>query len=178
MVSPYGILSTRTFLNHITSGIASNAVFPEIRSVRQPRPALYLFDGKVFPGSEGGGVFTSQGSLAGLILPALKNRETPVELACVVPIHAVLAALQKHLPSPSSTLRPNSAFSPLAPRLLSPEGINHLRNASVMIHISQSWGSGVLVSPHGCEFAPLHFHQHLLGLTSFCARCPDERPRD
>lgn len=153
MVSPFGILSTRSFLNNVTSGIVSNRLFPEAGGVKLPHPALYLFDGKTFPGSEGGGVFNSEGRLAGLVLPALKNKETPVELSFVAPARLVLDALKAHLPATTAShLRPSRLAASLAPQQLLPlDAVRRIQAASVNINVSQSWGSGVIVSPHGCK---------------------------
>lgn len=182
MSSPFGSLSARVFHNHVTAGVISNVVYPEGRGEEEKKsqdPGLYIVDGRIFPGSEGGLVISANGHFVGLVSPPLRNKETPVELNLVIPARSVLKAFAEFFP-PSLTI--DSQITPLATLAVAESPINvaeKAQQAVVMISISGTWASGVIVSPDGCQFSSPSYLSPVIhrNMKSFRCRCAHQCPR-
>lgn len=141
--SPFGGLCPDLFMNTISKGIVSNLAGDE--------NALILTDARCLPGTEGGGLFVSQGDrdyLVGLIIsPLCWKSDEWIGLTLVCSVHLILknvlkaVASQESLTKMSSQLISNSLQAPLTNK----QG-SECYPGVALIDAGYLWGSGVLLN--------------------------------
>lgn len=170
--SPFGLLSPSTFLNSVTTGIVSNVV-------GTTRDLILITDARMLPGTEGGAIFDETGNLIALCTLPLRRSDSDVELnvgICVDAIESEISELVEsnirrlldelqdyHISglltaqaalgkSPSMTVISSNARqwgSIDSLKSFVPFMVQEASKSVVLIHLGNSWASGVLISHNG-----------------------------
>ncbi|XP_007249568.3 peroxisomal leader peptide-processing protease [Astyanax mexicanus] len=144
--SPFGSFCPDLFMSTLSKGIVSNLAGEE--------NALILTDARCLPGTEGGGLFVSDGDtphLVGLITSPLcwKSNEW-IGLALVCSFHLILKRILQAVTSHQS-LRDISTHSSTHIHQVSSSSSLKLCNGNfltvVLVDSGQLWGSGILLNP-------------------------------
>ncbi|XP_053547907.1 peroxisomal leader peptide-processing protease [Bombina bombina] len=144
--SPFGSFYPDIFLNTVSKGVLSNTA--------GHRNVVLLTDARCLPGSEGGGIFVVEGDwlhLAGIVVSPLcwKNNEwVGLTLACS--ISHILRNITKALGRTSAYVKHSLEAMQLVNNCVadlkrSPNHIEQLVAAVVLIDSGGVWGSGVLL---------------------------------
>lgn len=144
--SPFGSFCPDLFMNTLSKGVVSNAAGHE--------NALILTDARCLPGTEGGGVFVSNGDvlyLVGLIVSPLcwKSNEW-IGLTLVCSFHLILKNILQAVTSHQSlstiladSLKNNPQVKADAQQIRD----NGLFPTVVLVESGQQWGSGIMLNP-------------------------------
>ncbi|KAL7889972.1 hypothetical protein AOLI_G00022300 [Acnodon oligacanthus] len=143
--SPFGSFCPDIFMSTLSKGIVSNLAGEE--------NALILTDARCLPGTEGGGLFVSNGDtphLVGLITSPLcwKSNEW-IGLALVCSFHLILRNVLQAVTSHQS-LREISAFMdiPQVSFSANQKPANEKYPMVAVVESGQLWGSGILLNPN------------------------------
>ncbi|KAB5581707.1 hypothetical protein PHYPO_G00178820 [Pangasianodon hypophthalmus] len=145
--SPFGSFCPDLFMSTLSKGIVSNLAGEE--------NALILTDARCLPGTQGGGLFVSDGDisyLVGLITSPLcwKSSEW-IGLTLVCSLHLILKNILEAVTSYQS-LREISAHSftdiPHVPADAHQKSENGKYPVVVVVECGEVWGSGIVINPH------------------------------
>ncbi|KYR00117.1 hypothetical protein DLAC_03266 [Tieghemostelium lacteum] len=145
--SPFGFVSPTMFLNSISTGVICNKISPP---KQYSSPSIYLVDARCLPGNEGSAVFNQQNQLIGIIAPSIKskNEKLPFTLTPVIPIHCLIAQLERVNVQPKYCLYNNLQYFN--------DSLSKVQNSIVLVQFKTSWGSGVLISDNGYLLTNAH----------------------
>lgn len=145
--SPFGSFCPDLFMSTLSKGIVSNLAGEE--------NALILTDARCLPGTEGGGLFVTNGDkpyLVGLIASPLcwKSNEW-IGLALVCSFHLVLKNVLQAIASHQSLREistPSLADIPQVRSSANQTSGNGKYPMVAVVESGQLWGSGILLNPH------------------------------
>lgn len=123
--SPYGCLAPHMFFNSVSTGIVANCIGSE----------GLILDARCLPGSEGGGVFDSNGLLLGVLTaPISRTDNLPLDLQFCVTATALQHVLPEALSSPP----------PLLPAPAMPNDCSKFLDGVVLVRVnSNRWATGI-----------------------------------
>ncbi|RKO89645.1 trypsin-like cysteine/serine peptidase domain-containing protein [Blyttiomyces helicus] len=189
MGTPFGVHSSKVFLNSIAHGIISTVIKVD---VFEPTPrediCLFLTDARCLPGMDGGAAIETvyPRRCLGMVMPPLRygvddaerRKGEEINFSCVIPWSCILPILESVRAAPSScpmrslpdpdSLAPNDAIRALSDTL----------RALVLVQVGASWGTGVVVSKKGYILTNAHvIEPFLLDGASILVKLPLAVPR-
>ncbi|XP_076830470.1 peroxisomal leader peptide-processing protease [Brachyhypopomus gauderio] len=145
--SPFGCLCPDLFMSTLSKGIVSNLVGEE--------NALIMTDARCLPGTEGGGLFVSDGDapcLVGLITsPLCWKANEWIGLTLVCSVHLIFKNLLQAITSHQSQSDLSAHLLtdvPQVPISASQKSPNEKYPMVAVVESGQWWGSGVMLNPH------------------------------
>lgn len=149
---PFGAAAALPFQHYLSTGVVSNVL------TARNSLALLLADVRCLPGMEGGPVWAggaAGGRLLGLLAPPLRAPAVHAEMSVVLPVRAVLAAVEAAVAGVGS--RAQQGLHTLAASGGEPAGaLQRALGAIVAVSAGGSWASGVVVTPHGHVLTNAH----------------------
>lgn len=140
--SPFGGLCPDLFMNTISKGIVSNLAGDE--------SALILTDARCLPGTEGGGLFVSQGDgayLVGLIIsPLCWKSDEWIGLTLVCSVHLILKNVLKAVESQKTKMPSQFICDSLQVPITNKQSGCERYPDVALIDAGYVWGSGVLLN--------------------------------
>lgn len=146
--SPFGVNSPKIFFNSISQGIISNQFFTDDNNGKISD--LWLIDARISPGIEGGGIYSLDNLLVGMILPPIRRIDDVFAFNLSIPIFHLIQLIN------NTSIRSNFKIIGKQQQIIEkqeiiPEIVSKSLKSLVLLKYGTTWTSGFFISKKGCK---------------------------